>query len=113
MRRFEVLALLGAMLLAAVMLLPLVAGSDEPVGVAAEPVNAPPPVAAVVDVTVPEPPSPLVPSLPDAVADVLASNGHTEFMSSVELETQLPPAVLALLIERDVVLRVAEGEPAP
>ncbi len=56
----------------------------------------------------------VVEGLPAAVSDVLAVNGHTEFVERSILVEQLPPAVVAVLIEHGAVLRIAdEGDAVP
>lgn len=70
----------------------------------------PHPATAVTEIVVPAPSPPVVEELPAAVAGVLAERGHTEVLDRSTLLAELPPNVVALLIEHDVVLAVAEAE---
>ncbi len=87
--------------------------SQPPAEFAVPEVVAPPPATEVTETTqivVPPPPPPVVDELPAAVAGVLAERGHTELMDRAALLAELPPNVVALLIEHEIVLTVAEGE---
>ena len=57
-------------------------------------------------------PTPDLAGVGDAVSRVLYANGYATNTAPEELEGALPPAVLALLIEREVTLTIAtEAEP--
>jgi hypothetical protein len=118
MRRFESIFLtLGAAL--AVYAVWGVIGATAPEAVA--PVAQIPPVVAttaapeteVIEVVAPVAPPPQVEALPSAVSDVLGANGHTELVTRSELQSQLPPSVVAVLIENGAVLRLADDGSAP
>jgi len=58
-------------------------------------------------------PTPDLDGVGDAVARVLYGSGYATHTAPDELAGELPPAVLALLIERDVTLTIAtEAEPS-
>jgi hypothetical protein len=56
-------------------------------------------------------PTPGLDGIGDAVARVLYGSGYATHTAQADLEADLPPAVLALLIDREVTLTIAtEGE---
>ena len=57
-------------------------------------------------------PTPDLAGVGDAVSRVLYANGYATNTTPEELEGALPPAVLALLIEREVTLAIATGAEA-
>jgi len=75
------------------------------------------PVLAEVNVAKPSPvepevitvtePAPEITELSPAVVGVLHARGFAESAPGAELESELPPSVVNLLIERDVVLTIA------
>lgn len=67
----------------------------------------------VVEVAEPPAPPPRIDELPESVSAVLADNGNANFLERSDLALTLPPSVVSVLIDRGVVLRLAEtSEPA-
>ena len=90
--------------------------APEPVVVAPAPTpttTAPATTASPSPVVVAVPaPTPDLAGVGDAVSRVLYANGYATNTAPEDLEGALPPAVLALLIEREVTLTIAtEAEP--
>jgi hypothetical protein len=113
MQRSEILVVGAGLLLAGFVLWKVVMPvSEQPsteVAAPAVPVTAPAtPVLATP--TVPEP-EPGLGGVPESVASALARAGHTEFVGTVDLESQLPPSVVAVLVEAGATLRVPEVGP--
>ena len=85
--------------------------APEPVAVAPAPAStttAPATTASPSPVVVAVPaPTPDLAGVGDAVSRVLYANGYATSTAPDELEGALPPAVLALLIEREVALTIA------
>lgn len=106
MRRFEPLLVALALGLAVFV---LVGGRDGDARADLDPAPAAGPVATPVELV--EPPAPEVAELPPSVSRVLESEGHTEFVGRDVLGSSVPPSVVSVLIDRGVVLRVAEVRP--
>ncbi len=70
---------------------------------------APPALPEVVELVGAVPPPPSVEALPAAISTVLAANGHTEMLARADLERELAPSIVAVLIANDVVLRLADS----
>ena len=90
--------------------------APEPVAVAPAPAStttAPATTASPSPVVVAVPaPTPDLAGVGDAVSRVLYANGYATNTAPEDLEGALPPAVLALLIEREATLTIAtEAEP--
>lgn len=117
MRRVELFAIVVGLAVAAMMLVGTVSASQSaPAEQSAEfAPQSPVAVEESVEVVVPPPPPPVVDALPASVAGALAANGNTELIARDELEALLPASVVAVLMEQDAVLRVADevGSPAP
>ncbi len=70
---------------------------------------APPRSQEVIEVVADTPPPPPVEALPAAISTVLAANGHTEMLARGDLERELAPSIVAVLIANDAVLRLADS----
>jgi hypothetical protein len=88
------------------------AATTEPSPVSSVPVVADQPATEVVEVADVPPPPPAVEGLADAISRVLADRGHTELVPRSNLVEGLGESVVAVLIDHDVVLEVAD-DPAP
>ncbi len=71
--------------------------------------TTPAPLATVVVEPVPQLE---VDGLDPAVVRVLQANGYAELVGQQDLDAELPPAVIRLLLERNAVLTVVEETPA-
>jgi hypothetical protein len=71
------------------------------------------PEVEVIEVVEPVAPPPAVEELPSAISDVLGENGHTELLTRSDLHLQLPPSVVAVLIENGAVLRLTDEASPP
>lgn len=55
--------------------------------------------------------APGIPGVAESVSSVVAGSGRTELVGIAELESRLPASVVAVLVDRDVVLRISEDSP--
>lgn len=113
-RRIEPLFLIAGIGLAGFVLWTIVVGStsaEAPATVLSEPpvaTTVPVPVTEVVEVTETPPPPPEVAQLSGSISAVLGDNGHTSLTPRADLEEELPASVVAVLVDRDIVLTLTE-----
>ena len=111
MQRSEILVVGAGLLLAGFVLwkvvMPVSEHPSTEVAAPAVPVTAP----ATPVLATPTVPEPGLGGVPESVASALARAGHTEFVGTVDLESQLPPSVVAVLVEAGATLRVPEVGP--
>lgn len=101
------LAVAALGLLPVLWLLPTKEPTPEPV---TEPVSPTTTVAAREEVVVVPPPVLEIDGLAPEITRVLQANGFAELVTVPDAVTQLPPAVARVLVDRGIVLTVAEPE---
>lgn len=112
MARVEAFVIVAALVVAGGVLMQTVSTPSTAPSTMEPPRLAAPPAPAEPEGVVAETaPMPKVSGVPDAVGTVLAASGHAEFVGVDELLVDLPPSVVAVLIDADVTLRVAETSP--
>ncbi len=114
-RRWESLFLVAGMALAAYAVWGIMHAPDSGQATAATlppvptTVTAPAePATEVIEVVEVPPPPPGVDEVSSAISNVLAENGHTELVSRSDLLDSLPASVVAVLIDNEAVLEVAD-----
>lgn len=115
MRSSELATLvLGAALAVYVLSGVMAEATREPEPASALPVAAERPAEPVVVESVePAPPPPTIAELSPAVSSVLGAQGHTDLVLRSDLEAELPASVVGVLIDHDVVLRIADTADGP